>query len=164
MKLILTAFCAFATLANAQSSFIRVNQVGYESGLRARAFLMTSGPDSASQFTIVDQAGNTVASLPVELQTSCLDRLRGLPPEFHRAHTGHLYHLSGRAVRCHVSRLFCRHSGETLHSRTRQQPLLLSEPALRRTRFRPHSSTRCPGAFKRRSASRGLSDTHFRKE
>ena len=42
--------------------FIRVNQIGYEAGLSARAYLMTTEGVSAVNFSITNSSGTTVAS------------------------------------------------------------------------------------------------------
>jgi endoglucanase len=42
--------------------FIRVNQIGYEAGLSARAYLMTTEAVSAVNFSITNSSGTTVAS------------------------------------------------------------------------------------------------------
>ena len=57
----------FSTLANASgftaiTGYVRVNQIGYESGLSARAYLMTSSAVSGAIYTVVNASGKTVTS------------------------------------------------------------------------------------------------------
>ncbi|MDP9161733.1 MAG: hypothetical protein M3O09_16070, partial [Acidobacteriota bacterium] len=48
--------------AHAITGYLRVNQLGYESGLSARAYLMTSSPISGATFTVKNSVGTVVAS------------------------------------------------------------------------------------------------------
>jgi endoglucanase len=48
-------------LAHADNGYVRVNQIGYEAGLPARAYLMTRASGSA-KFSIIDSSGMTAAS------------------------------------------------------------------------------------------------------
>ena len=45
-----------------QSAYIRVNQVGYESGSRNRAYLMSTVPEEGATFSVIDSHGQTVSS------------------------------------------------------------------------------------------------------
>jgi len=55
-------FCLATLCASAVTGYIRVNQIGYESGLSARAYLMTTSAVSGVTYTIKNFAGTTVAS------------------------------------------------------------------------------------------------------
>src|SRR5580700_10616285 len=55
-------FCIAALPAYAVTGFIRVNQIGYEAGLSARAYLMTSSVVSSVSYAVKNSAGSTVAS------------------------------------------------------------------------------------------------------
>jgi len=58
----LHAASTFATPAFGLTSSIRVNQIGYESGLGARAYLMTASPVSGVGFAVKNSGGQIVAS------------------------------------------------------------------------------------------------------
>src|SRR3981081_2052813 len=53
------------TAAQAQSAFIRVNQVGYVSGSSKRAYLMAPGSEAGAAFLLKNSSGVTVYSAPV---------------------------------------------------------------------------------------------------
>lgn len=56
-------FCVAALSANAATNaVIRVNQIGYETGLSARAYLMTTSAVSGETFKVKNSAGTVVAS------------------------------------------------------------------------------------------------------
>ena len=56
-------FCVAALSANAATNaVIRVNQIGYEAGLSARAYLMTTSTISGETFKVKNSAGTVVAS------------------------------------------------------------------------------------------------------
>ena len=48
--------------ASASSAFIRVNQLGYESGHPMRAYLMTTSSEKGLHFAVMNSSGQTVAS------------------------------------------------------------------------------------------------------
>src|ERR1700685_214221 len=58
----LLATPAFAKPASGVTGYIRVNQMGYEAGLAARAYLMTTSPVSGVGFAVKNSGGRTVAS------------------------------------------------------------------------------------------------------
>ena len=60
--LLSACFCIAALPAFALTGFIRVNQIGYEAGLSARAYLMTSSAVSSVSYAVKNSAGSTVAS------------------------------------------------------------------------------------------------------
>lgn len=51
---------SFCTMAQAQSAFVRVNQVGYVAGGSKRAYLMSSGAETGATFVIKNSSGSTV--------------------------------------------------------------------------------------------------------
>lgn len=53
-------FCALCVLAQAQSAFVRVNQLGYPSGGSKRAYLLASGVETGATFVIKNSSGATV--------------------------------------------------------------------------------------------------------
>ena len=53
----LTFLCA---MAQAQSAFVRVNQVGYASSASKRAYLMSSSAETGATFVIQNSSGSTV--------------------------------------------------------------------------------------------------------
>jgi endoglucanase len=59
---VIVFFCFAAISAHAANGYIRVNQIGYEAGLPARAFLMTNKTISDSNFTVTDSEGRAAAS------------------------------------------------------------------------------------------------------
>src|SRR5580693_8019873 len=59
----LLALAVFPTLALAQSAYVRVNQVGYETGETPfRAYLMSSAEGGGAKFKVVDSKGATAFS------------------------------------------------------------------------------------------------------
>ena len=60
-----TVLLALFTAAQAQSAFIRLNQVGYVSGSSKRAYLMASGSEAGATFLLKNSSGVTVYSAPV---------------------------------------------------------------------------------------------------
>jgi len=50
--------CAQAGAAPAAGAWVRVSQVGYESGGTARAYLMTTAAEPGATFSVIDAAGN----------------------------------------------------------------------------------------------------------
>ena len=59
---IVILLCLAAISAHAANSYIRVNQIGYEAGLPARAYLMTTASAVDAHFTISDSNGKTAVS------------------------------------------------------------------------------------------------------
>ena len=53
-----------AVVSQAQSAFVRVNQVGYLPGANGRAYLMASGAETGATFTLKNSSGGTVAGCP----------------------------------------------------------------------------------------------------
>jgi endoglucanase len=61
--LILGLMLASASLARAQSAYVRVNQVGYEAGNAPfRAYLMSTAPENGATFEVVNSDGKTAYS------------------------------------------------------------------------------------------------------
>jgi len=60
--LFLCAVLFAALSAHAVTAYIRVNQIGYESGFSARAYLMTTAAISAANFAVRNSGGTVVAS------------------------------------------------------------------------------------------------------
>ncbi len=61
----LVGCCMLAVLASpafGATGYVRVNQIGYEAGLEARAYLMTTSPVSGVSFAVKNSGGQTVAS------------------------------------------------------------------------------------------------------
>jgi endoglucanase len=54
-----------AAWSNETNSYVRVNQIGYETGHPARAYLMTKGSASGATFSVVNAQKAPVSSLPV---------------------------------------------------------------------------------------------------
>src|SRR5690348_15311698 len=54
---VLICFCA---MAQAQSAFVRVNQVGYVSGGSKRAYVMSSAVETGATFSVQNSSGATV--------------------------------------------------------------------------------------------------------
>ncbi len=54
-----------AISARADNGYVRVNQIGYEAGLPAHAYLMTRASIASAQFSIINSSGKTAASGPV---------------------------------------------------------------------------------------------------
>ena len=50
----------FATIAAAQSAFVRVNQVGYVTGAAKRAYLMATASEAGATFVVKNSSGTTV--------------------------------------------------------------------------------------------------------
>src|SRR5262249_20560198 len=50
----------FASIAAAQSAFVRVNQVGYVSGAAKRGYLMASASEAGATFVVKNSGGTTV--------------------------------------------------------------------------------------------------------
>lgn len=64
----LLLFCVLLPIALpalAVTGYIRVNQIGYEAGLSARAYLMTTSAVSGVSYAVKNSGGSTVASGPV---------------------------------------------------------------------------------------------------
>ena len=56
----ITLLMLLCTAAQAQSAFVRVNQVGYVTGASKRAYLMSSSAESGATFVIKNSSGSTV--------------------------------------------------------------------------------------------------------
>jgi len=56
-----------ATTAQAQTAFIRVNQVGYVATANKRAYLMASASETGASFSVKNSSGTTVFSAPIGL-------------------------------------------------------------------------------------------------
>ena len=52
-------FCFCAAAAQAESAYVRVSQVGYESGASARAYLMSTAAETGATFKVVTAGGST---------------------------------------------------------------------------------------------------------
>ncbi len=59
---VIVFFCFAAISAHAAGSYVRINQIGYEAGLPARAYLMTPASPADAHFTISDSNGKTAAT------------------------------------------------------------------------------------------------------
>ncbi|HME00133.1 MAG TPA: glycoside hydrolase family 9 protein [Terriglobia bacterium] len=57
---------AITTVSNA--AFIRVNQVGYEAGTSARAYLMSTAAETGATFSVINSGGGTAFSGPIGAQ------------------------------------------------------------------------------------------------
>jgi endoglucanase len=57
--------CLLARPLEAQSAFVRVNQVGYDSLASKRAYLMASGSEAGATFRVTNSAGSTILSAPI---------------------------------------------------------------------------------------------------
>jgi endoglucanase len=57
---LIVAMFIFASAAQAQKAFVRVNQVGYVSGASKRAYLMASASESGAVFSVINSQGATV--------------------------------------------------------------------------------------------------------
>ena len=57
-----------AATTGSNAAFIRVNQVGYEAGISARAFLMSTASESGATFSVINSGGATVYSGPIGAQ------------------------------------------------------------------------------------------------
>jgi endoglucanase len=63
ISLILGMMLASASLARAQSAYVRVNQIGYEAGNAPfRAYLMSTAPENGATFEVVNAGGKTAYS------------------------------------------------------------------------------------------------------
>jgi endoglucanase len=58
----LLLFLGFAVAANAESAYVRVSQVGYESGGTARAYLMSTAAETGATFKVLTTEGKTAYS------------------------------------------------------------------------------------------------------
>ena len=56
-----------ATTAQAQTAFIRVNQIGYVATANKRAYLMASASETGASFSVKNSSGTTVFSAPIGL-------------------------------------------------------------------------------------------------
>ncbi|HLB90598.1 MAG TPA: glycoside hydrolase family 9 protein [Terriglobales bacterium] len=56
-----------ATTAQAQTAFIRVNQIGYVATANKRAYLMASASETGATFNVKNSSGTTVYSAPIGL-------------------------------------------------------------------------------------------------
>jgi endoglucanase len=54
--------CLATVYAHAVTGYVRVNQIGYEAGLSARAYLMTTSAVSGAKFSVKNSGGTIVAS------------------------------------------------------------------------------------------------------
>ena len=74
-----------------QAGYIRTDQVGYELGGTARAFLITSQPATGATFKVEDRAGEVVLRGSVGCAGRALGRLRRHPARPHGPGRGTLY-------------------------------------------------------------------------
>jgi cellulase-like Ig domain-containing protein len=61
LAVVLGALCFSPTLP-AQNTFVRVNQVGYETGANSRAYLMSKKTESQATFNVLDANGKVAFS------------------------------------------------------------------------------------------------------
>src|SRR5208282_1016297 len=54
--------------AGSNAAFIRVNQVGYEAGTSARAYLMSTAAETGATFSVINSEGATAFSGPIGAQ------------------------------------------------------------------------------------------------
>jgi endoglucanase len=57
-----------STAVRAENNFIRVNQIGYESGAHGRAYLMAKGLETGATFDLEDSSGKAIFSSPIGAQ------------------------------------------------------------------------------------------------
>ncbi len=87
----LFCFCAL-TAARAQDGFVRVNQIGYESGRTARAYLMTRAPETNATFRVEDAAGVVLTTAPLGASSGTWGDFTVYPLDFRVRGSG-LYRL-----------------------------------------------------------------------
>jgi endoglucanase len=81
--LLVTALPAWAV-----TGYIRVNQLGYESGLSGRAYLMTSSAVSGATYAVLNSGGSTVASGSVGAKLGTFGSYTIYPIDFTLSTTG----------------------------------------------------------------------------
>jgi endoglucanase len=59
LAILVVIFFVYAAASAFAGTYVRVNQIGYESGLPARAYLMTTGAPGNSRFVVTDSGGQT---------------------------------------------------------------------------------------------------------
>jgi len=84
---VLTFFSLLAS-AHAADSYVRVNQVGYEVGLSARAYVMTTKSVADARFSITDAAGNAIVSGSLGSQLGTWGKFDVYPIDFILSQTG----------------------------------------------------------------------------
>jgi len=83
------------TAAQAQSAFIRVNQVGYVSGSSKRAYLLAAGSEAGATFLLKNSSGVTVYSAPVGASLGAWGTFTNVyPVDFDSVTTAGAYTLS----------------------------------------------------------------------
>src|SRR5262249_55651653 len=73
---------AFASADVAAQAYVRVNQVGYESGLASRAYVMSASALSNASFKVLSSGGATVASGKVGATTGTWGSYSVYPIDF----------------------------------------------------------------------------------
>lgn len=79
-------------MARGQDGFLRVNQVGYESGRTGRAYLMTRAPETNANISVEDAAGVVLATAPIGASTGTWGDFTVYPLDFRIRESG-LYRL-----------------------------------------------------------------------
>ena len=74
--------CFVAISANAATGYVRVNQIGYEVGLSARAYVMTTTAVNGATFSVKDSGGTFVASGAVGVALGTWARFHIYPIDF----------------------------------------------------------------------------------
>lgn len=67
--LVVLAGVSSASVAQAANAFIRVNQMGYESGAQGRAYLMSKVAETGAVYRVLDASGHVVSSTAVGATT-----------------------------------------------------------------------------------------------
>ena len=71
-----------AACAIAAEAYVRINQLGYESGLPNRAYLMVRGTQSGGSFSVLDSHGHAVLSAPIGASAGAWGAFNVYPLDF----------------------------------------------------------------------------------
>ncbi len=159
--IVLTLFPA----AQAQSAFIRVNQVGYVSGSSKRAYLMAAGSEAGATFLLKNSSGVTVYSAPVGSSLGAWGSFTNVyPVDFDSVTTAGTYTLSVTTPIAASSPQFKIDTAANLYSKPLGNALYYYQTSRDGPNYIPNALRTAPGHLNDQSAKVYFTPTFDKKD
>ena len=95
-------------VAAAVTGYVRVSQIGYEAGLPARAYVMTTRQVSSVMFKVINSVGRVVASGSVGARLGSWAAYSCVSHRLHHHSARYLHHCGERSGFRYLAQLSCR--------------------------------------------------------
>src|ERR1700730_3424306 len=148
-----TTLLSLLSAAQAQSAFIRVNQVGYVSGLSKRAYLMAAGSETGATFLLKNSSGVIVYSAPVGSSVGAWGSFTNIyPVDFDPVTTAGTYTLSVTTPTAASSPQFKIDTAASLYSNPLANALYYYQTSRDGPNYVPNALRTAPGHLNDQSA------------